>query len=445
MEGKSFKSFLTKEGQDLTGMNSTFGVVLGTQWGDEGKGKLVDILAAEYDVCARFNGGSNAGHTVKANGHKYAFHLLPCGLLYPSCVNVIGNGVVVHLQSLFKELKQLDDTNVEWKDRLLVSNRAHLTLNFHREVDGLIEAKKGSKKIGTTKQGIGPSYATKALRINLRVGDLVNWDTFLEKYNTFVEQATDLFDYKDYDKEKELEEIKPLRDLLMEKNMIVDTVSYLHKALTGGKKILAEGANATMLDLDHGTYPMVTSSSTVSGGIMTGLGLPPQVVETIVGVVKAYTTRVGEGPFPTELVDAIGEKMQDVGQEWGVTSGRKRRCGWLDLNVVKYAHRISGLTSINLTKLDVLTGFEELKIATHYKLNDEILDGEMPVTLPELEASEPQYVTLPGWTEDLTGITKYSDLPENAKKYCEKIEEIMDVPISWVGVGPDRDQCLIKE
>ena len=300
MEAGSFRSKISKEGQNLDGLSSQFTTVLGTQWGDEGKGKLVDILAGKYDICARFNGGSNAGHTVKAGGHKYAFHLLPCGVLYPSCTNVIGNGVVVHLQSLFKELKQLDDTGIDYSGKLLISNRAHITTNLHREADGFMEQLKGDSKIGTTKQGIGPSYATKALRNGLRIGDLQNWEEFVVKFNEFVDSSIRIFGLEGYDREKELEEIKECRDKVIAGNMITDTISYLHNALKDGKKILAEGANATMLDLDFGTYPMVTSSSTTVGGIMTGLGVPPQAIETVIGVVKAYTTRVGSGPFPTE-------------------------------------------------------------------------------------------------------------------------------------------------
>ena len=296
---ESYRSKLVTEGQNLDGLSSNFGVVLGTQWGDEGKGKLVDILAKNYDVCARFNGGSNAGHSVHADGVKYAFHLLPCGLLYDTCMNVIGNGVVVHLQSLFNELKQLDDNGKEWSGRLLVSDRAHVTTNLHRLCDGYLETLKGDKKIGTTKQGIGPSYAMKMLRGSLRVGDMKNWEEFTAKFETFVEQMGAMFTLDGYDKEAELAELKECQEKLLKHGMIVDTMHYMHEALVSGKKILAEGANATMLDIDHGTYPMVTSSNTVSGGICTGLGLPPQVIETIVGVVKAYTTRVGEGPFPT--------------------------------------------------------------------------------------------------------------------------------------------------
>lgn len=235
-------------------------------------------MAKDYDICARFNGGSNAGHSIRVGENKYAFHLLPCGLLYPSVINIIGNGVVVHLQSLFNELKQLDDTNIDWSGKLLVSNRAHLTTNLHREADGFLESLKGDKKIGTTKQGVGPSYATKALRNGLRVGDLVDWDSFVEKFEEFVSSSIKIFGLEGYDKDAELKEIKEIRDKMIEKNMIVDTVSYIHKAVLAGKRILAEGANATMLDVDHGTYPMVTSSSTVIGGVCTGLGLPPQLI-----------------------------------------------------------------------------------------------------------------------------------------------------------------------
>jgi len=358
-----------------SGLNSRFCVILGSQWGDEGKGKLVDILAKDYDVCARFNGGANAGHTVVADGHKYAFHLLPCGILYQKCVNVLGNGVVVHIPTMFEELEQLDKNGIDYKGRLLISDRAHLVSDILIQADGMLEQQKGKAAIGTTKRGIGPTYASKALRIGLRVGDLADWTRFREKYDTFVKEVSYLYRIDNFDSRKELDQLRTLSERMSKDRMIIDSIEYMSKALTGGKRIIAEGANATMLDMDFGTYPYITSSSTTVGGVCTGLGVPPQVVETNIGIMKAYTTRVGGGPFPTELLDETGVRLQKVGFEFGATTGRPRRCGWLDLNVVKFSNKINGLTSINMTKLDVLSGIPKIQVAVNYELDGKILNG----------------------------------------------------------------------
>lgn len=332
---------------------------------------------------------------------KYAFHLLPCGILYNTCLNVIGNGVVVDIVSLFEEIKQLDTNNVDYAGRLFLSARAHLVTKMHRIADQQADAKKGDKKIGTTGKGIGPTYATRALRIGLRLGDLLDWDKFLEKYNTFIERASEFFNISDYDKDEELELIKKYRDILVENKMIINTANFMHTAIGEGKKIMAEGANALMLDIDFGTYPFVTSSNPSIGSICTGLGVPPQVIETSIGIVKAYTTRVGEGYFPTFLDDADGVHLQKVGVEFGTTTGRPRRCGWLDLNVIKYASMINGCSSINLTKLDVLTGIKEIKVCVAYQLDDEVLEGAVPANIEDFENCKPIYETLPGFDEDI--------------------------------------------
>jgi len=441
---ENFRKRTTKEGANLDGSASSFATVLGLQWGDEGKGKLVDILAENYDICARFNGGNNAGHTVKVDGVKYAFHLLPSGILYPTCKNLLGNGVVIDIFGLFKELKQLEDHSIEYLDRLYLSSRAHIVFKMHRLADQQSDAKKGDKKIGTTGKGIGPTYATRALRIGLRIGDLKDWDLFKEKYNIFIDRAGEFFNITDYDKEAELEELKPLRDILIENNMIINSESYLHKALGDGKKILAEGANALMLDIDFGTYPFVTSSHPAIGSICTGLGVPPQAIETAVGVVKAYTTRIGEGFFPTYLEKGVGEHFQVVGHEVGTTTGRPRRCGWLDLNVVKYATLINGCTSINLTKLDIFTGLKEIQVCVAYKYGEETLVGEVPPNIEEFEKCEAVYETLPGFEEDISKCKTFEELPENAQGYVKFIEKHLGIPITWIGIGAGREDIIRK-
>lgn len=422
-----------------TGLTSRFCVILGSQWGDEGKGKLVDILAKDYDVCARFNGGANAGHTVVADGHKYAFHLLPCGILYQKCINVLGNGVVVHIPTLFEELSQLDKNGVPYKGRLLLSDRAHLVSDIQIHADGLLEQQKGKNAIGTTKRGIGPTYASKALRIGLRVGDLRDWTRFQEKYATFIKELSYLYRIDNFDTRKELDELRTLSERIRNDNMIVDSIEYMSKALKSDKRIIAEGANATMLDMDFGTYPFITSSSTTVGGVCTGLGVPPQVIETNIGIMKAYTTRVGGGPFPTELLDETGDRLQKIGFEFGATTGRKRRCGWLDLNVVKFSNKINGLTSINMTKLDVLTGIKKIKVAVNYELDGRILNGEMPSSLDDLARCKTNFIELDGWEEDISNIVDFNKLPRNAQDYITVVEKELGIPISWVGTGPARE------
>jgi adenylosuccinate synthase len=400
-------------------------------------------------VCARFNGGANAGHTVVADGHKYAFHLLPCGILYQKCINVLGNGVVVHIPSMFEELAQLDKNGVDYKGRLLVSDRAHLVSDIQIHADGLLEAQKGKAAIGTTKRGIGPTYASKALRIGLRVSDLAaNWSRFLEKYEHFVEELSYLYriptDCSAWDKKKELDQLRTLSERMKRDKMIVDSIEYMSDSLTSGKRIIAEGANATMLDMDFGTYPYITSSSTTVGGVCTGLGIPPTEIETTIGIMKAYTTRVGGGPFPSELLDDTGARLQKVGHEFGATTGRPRRCGWLDLNVVKFSNKINGLTSINMTKLDVLTGIKTIKVAVNYELNGRILNGSMPASLDDLAACKVNYIELPGWEEDISNVTSFDKLPRNAQNYIATIEREIGLPITWVGTGPAREAMFQK-
>jgi adenylosuccinate synthase len=424
-------------------------VVLGSQWGDEGKGKLVDILCDNIDVCARCQGGNNAGHTIVVGSVKYDFHMLPSGLVNPNCKNLVGSGVVVHIPSFFQELENLEAKGLDCRSRLFVSSRAHLVFDFHQRTDKLKEAELSANKkaIGTTGKGIGPTYSTKASRSGLRVHHLVNpdpeaWEEFKTRYHRLVNSRMKRYGDFDYDVEQELARYEKYREQL--RPFVVDAIDFMHNARKENKRILIEGANALMLDIDYGTYPYVTSSSTGIGGVLTGLGIPPKSINNIYGVVKAYTTRVGEGPFPTEQLNEVGETLQDVGAEYGVTTGRKRRCGWLDLVVLKYSTMINGYTSINITKLDVLDGFKEIKVGIAYKLNGKTLTS-FPEDLHELAKVEVEYETLKGWEQDITKVKSYDDLPENAKLYLEYIEKFLGVPIEWIGTGPARDSMVEKK
>jgi adenylosuccinate synthase len=417
--------------------------VLGAQWGDEGKGKLVDILALRYDIVARFNGGANAGHTLVVDGKKYAFHLLPCGILYPGKTNLIGNGVVLHFPTMMKELENLTKNGIDYTGRLKISNRTHVLFDFHQIIDGRQEDA-ASEKIGTTRRGIGPCYGSKIARQGVRVADLMDPQIFETKYNQLLKsvQASHKFDY---DAKSELEKFKKYRSFLIEQKMVVDSVPFLSEAIRSGKSVLAEGANAALLDIDFGTYPYVTSSSTAAGGICTGLGIPPALCQTTLGIVKAYTTRVGEGPFPTELKDEQGELMRKTGHEFGTTTGRPRRCGWIDIPVVQYSHALNGFTSLNITKLDVLSPFKQVKIGTSYELDGrKLAAGEIPATLKDLGRVKVNYETMEGWNCDISKVTKYEDLPKQAQAYLRRVEELVGLPISWVGVGPGRFDMVTK-
>ena len=430
---------------DPTGIKSRFAVVLGAQWGDEGKGKLVDILAQRANLCVRFNGGANAGHTLVVGRNKFSFHLLPCGMINKDCTNFIGNGVVCHIPTMMKELEQLKEFDPNALSRLFISSRAHVLLDSHRSIDGMLEAEKDGKAIGTTKRGIGPCYASKATRNGIRFADLINEETLDDKiYELLKHQklhyANALVDADSI--KDEIAKYKAFGRTL--RNQIVDGVSFLHQEIDIGRKILIEGANAALLDIDFGTYPFVTSSSTTIGGVCTGLGVSPKTIDCTIGVVKAYTTRVGNGPFPTELHDEVGATLRRNGHEFGTTTGRPRRCGWLDLPLLRYSHRLNGYDSLNVTKLDVLSGLESIKVCTHYRIKDRVLpDGYMPASLEQLAQVEPVYETLPGWKEDITQCKTYSELPYNAQRLLSKIEKSVGVPISWVGVGPDREAMFL--
>lgn len=421
-------------------------VVLGAQWGDEGKGKLVDILSAKVDVCARCAGGNNAGHTIvvpigpEKIMKTFAFHLLPSGLINPACMGLIGSGVVVHLPSFFAELDALESQGLDCTNRVFISDRAHLVFDFHQIVDGLKEVELGGSSIGTTKKGIGPAYSGKASRSGLRVHHLFD-DTFAVKFRKLVEGRFKRYGHFEYDTEGEIVRYKALADRL--RPYVIDSLIYIHNAISSGKRVLVEGANALMLDIDFGTYPFVTSSSTSVGGVCTGLGIPPKLIGKAIGVVKAYTTRVGGGPFPTEQLNDVGVHLQEVGKEYGTTTGRRRRCGWLDLVVLKHSCLINGYDSLNITKLDVLDELSEIKVGVQYLVDGKELPG-IPADLEVLAKVEVEYITLPGWRSRITEITWYDALPENCKKYVQFIEEFLNIPVEWIGVGPGRESMLTK-
>lgn len=420
--------------------------VLGSQWGDEGKGKLVDILAERYDIVARCQGGANAGHTIyNSEGKKFALHLVPSGILNEKVLCVVGNGAVVHLPGLFKEIDGLKLNEVSCKGRLLVSDRAHLLFDFHQTIDGLREAELAGSLIGTTKRGIGPCYASKVTRNGIRVSDLKHMDTFPEKLEILLHDAASRFKSFEYSKrmlEVEVENYKRYSERL--EPYIADTVHVMHEAFLNQKRILVEGGQATMLDIDFGTYPFVTSSNPSAGGICTGLGIAPRHLGDVIGVAKAYTTRVGSGPYPTELTCATGEKLRAAGQEYGTTTGRPRRCGWLDLVALQFSCRINGFSSLNLTKLDVLSGFSQIRLGVAYKGLDGNILPSFPADLEVLEKTEVVYEELPGWQADISSVRRYEDLPAAACRYVERIENFLGIPINYIGVGPGRDALIVK-
>ncbi|PVU96617.1 hypothetical protein BB559_002313 [Furculomyces boomerangus] len=414
-------------------------VILGAQWGDEGKGKLSDLIAGNSDICARCQGGNNAGHTIVANGVKYAVHLLPSGIVSPNCTAVIGSGVVVHLESLFEELDDISKKGLDYENRIFVSDRCQIVFNLHQFADGFNEQELGRGSIGTTKKGIGPAYSTKAIRSGIRVHHLYNEKEFEERLQSLALTMKKRYGDFDYDVSKEIEKYKDLSARL--KPMVIDTIAYINEAINSGKSVLIEGANAIMLDIDFGTYPYVTSSNTGVGGALTGLGIPPSSIGNIIGVVKAYTTRVGGGPFPTELLDTVGQKLQKEGAEFGVTTGRPRRCGWLDLVILRYSCMVNGYTSLNLTKLDVLDTFDEIKIACSYTVDGKELTT-FPADLNLLEKATVNYKTFKGWNTSIANCKKFEDLPPNCQEYVLFIQNSLGVHIEWIGVGVGREDMI---
>jgi adenylosuccinate synthase len=419
-------------------------VVLGAQWGDEGKGKMTDYLAEAADVVVRFQGGNNAGHTVEVGDKQYKLHLIPSGILYGDKINVIGNGVVLDPKALFEEIEYLRGLGVNvTPDNLIISDRTQLIMPYHKLMDGIKEKARGKKDIGTTGKGIGPCYTDKMERSGIRVCDLMHKDVFKEKLkenidtkNAIMEKVYggDTLDFNAVYDEFMIyaEKMRPF---------VKDASVIVYDKIKEGKEVLFEGAQGTLLDIDYGTYPYVTSSNTIAGGVCTGAGVGPTMINSVVGIAKAYTTRVGKGPFPTELLDSTGDWIREKGFEFGVTTGRARRCGWLDLVILKSSARFSGLSSFAVTKIDTLAGLEKLKVCVGYNLNGNIIDY-IPASLEDLAECQPVYEEMDGWDESIANARSYDDLPENAKKYLKKIEEFTGTKISIVSVGPRRDQTI---
>ena len=411
-------------------------VIVGIQWGDEGKGKIVDMLAQKYDMVCRSQGGHNAGHTIWVDGVKYVLQLIPSGILNPKAINIIGNGVVVSPSNILKEMSQFGSL----VGRLYISDKAHLNLPFHALIDQAKERLKGEKAIGTTGKGIGPTYSEKVSRNGFRAGDLLNPSKLCDDILEYFEQNRAIFDVLDIKTPTKIELLNELEDYSSKlAPYITNTTNMVWKALENNKKVLLEGAQGTLLDIDHGTYPYVTSSSTVSGGACTGLGLNPKDIGEITGIVKAYCTRVGNGPFPTEDFTDYGKTMGEVGKEFGAVTGRKRRCGWFDAVAVRYASRLNGCDKLALMKLDVLDGFDKIKVCVAYNYNGERIDY-MPSNMDNVEAI---YEEIDGW-DSVVGIRKYEDLPINAKKYIEKIEEITNVKVGIISTSPERDDTILR-
>ncbi|MEC9065157.1 MAG: adenylosuccinate synthase [Bacteroidota bacterium] len=417
-------------------------VLLGLQWGDEGKGKIVDAISNSYDIIARFQGGPNAGHTIEFDGHKHVLHTIPSGIFNNNAINVIGNGVVIDPVIFENELNGLKKFNIDIKSKLLISNRAHVILPTHKMIDATSEASKGKKKIGSTLKGIGPTYMDKTGRNGIRIGDL-NSRNWKDKYNSLREKhLTILSNFKtkvDIDLNKLEDDFMRSIEILKEFNFI-DSENYLNSSLKDGRKILAEGAQGSLLDIDFGTYPFVTSSNTTVAGACSGLGIAPNKIKKVIGIFKAYTTRVGSGPFPTELVNEIGEHIRKIGNEYGATTGRDRRCGWLDLVALKYSIIINGVTELNMMKADVLSGFDSIEVCTGYKINDVETD-RFPYDLNSGDIN-PVYKTFKGWTDDISKINKEESLPIELHEYISFIEEFIEVPIKLISVGPDRSETI---
>ncbi len=419
-------------------------LLLGLQWGDEGKGKIVDVLTSSYDIIARFQGGPNAGHTLEFEGNKHVLHTIPSGIFHPKAVNLIGNGVVIDPIVFMKEIEALEPYNIDFNKKLLISKKAHLILPTHRLLDAASEASKGKAKIGSTLKGIGPTYMDKTGRNGIRVGDImaVDWEDkykrltkkhigMLKSYNTSVE-----FDLEDL----EINFFKSIKAL--KKFELVDSEQYLIEAQKKGSKILAEGAQGSLLDIDFGTYPFVTSSTTTAAGACTGLGVAPNKIKEVFGIFKAYVTRVGSGPFPTELFDSNGKTMAEIGNEFGSTTGRARRCGWIDLVALKYCIHINGVTQLMMMKGDVLSGFDKIKVCTAYQTESGEIDY-LPYDIASQDI-KPVYEELPGWHKDLTGINDLNEFPENFNNYIAYLEEALKTPIKIVSVGPDRKQTIFR-
>lgn len=420
-------------------------VVVGSQWGDEGKGKITDFLSQNAEVIARYSGGDNAGHTIVFNGEKFALRLMPSGIFFPEKINVIGNGTVLNPEHLVEEIDNLTARGVS-VDNLRISDRAHVILPYHIVLDRLQEEAKKGDKIGTTGKGIGPAYMDKAARVGIRMADLLEKETFEAKLRTNLAEKNSLFQNVYGADPLKFEDIfEPFYEYGQRlKEYVTDTSVVLNDALDAGKRVLFEGAQGNMLDIDQGTYPYVTSSNPVAGGVTIGSGVGPNKINKVVGVIKAYTSRVGDGPFPTELHDATGDFIREAGHEYGTVTKRPRRIGWLDTVVLRHSKRVSGLTNLCLNCVDILTGLDEIKVCVAYELNGERI-YHYPASLKQLQACKPVYETLPGWKEDITGCKTLEELPENARNYIHRIQDLVGVKISTFSVGPDRDQTNVLD
>ncbi|MFC2671541.1 adenylosuccinate synthase [Limosilactobacillus vaginalis] len=418
-------------------------VIVGSQWGDEGKGKMTDYLSQEADVVVRSQGGNNAGHTIAFDGKKFALRLIPSGIFGKDKLAVVGNGVVINPPAMLKEMKYLEDNGIDLSG-LRISSRSHITFPYHILLDKCQEAAKGDHKVGTTKNGIGPTYMDKVSRVGIRMCDLLEKDTFEIKLKRNLNEKNELF--------TKLYHVDPINfDDIFEpyyeygqqlKKYVTDTSRVVNDALDAGKKVLFEGAQGVMLDVDQGTYPYVTASNPIAGGVCTGVGIGPNKINTVVGICKAYSTRVGAGPFPTELTDEIGDQIRETGHEYGTVTGRPRRVGWFDTVAMRHARRVSGLSVLSLNLLDVLTGLKTVKLCKAYKLDGKVIDY-YPASLKELDRCEPVYEEMPGWDEDITGVKKFEDLPVNAQNYLKRVSELSETPLATVSVGADRIQTII--
>ncbi len=423
-------------------MKPTVSVILGTQWGDEGKGRIIDLLSENADFAVRFNGGNNAGHTIVVNGKKYPFSLIPSGILQPKTTAIIGNGVVLDLEVLISEIEMLEKDGVKLKDKLFISDRCHIILPYHKALDEAYENARGKQKLGTTKKGIGPVYADKVSYNGLRIYELIRWDLFVEKF-TFQAKIKNkilkTFAVSEINIKKELEKFKKLRKIISP--FVTDTFELLQNALKDNKKILLEGAQAILLDLDFSAYPYTTASNVVTGAVNAGAGIPIHKIDQVFGVVKAYTSKVGSGPLPTEVEGELANQIREKGKEYGTVTGRPRRVGWLDLESVKFSCKVCGVTDIALTKIDILSGLKELKVCIGYKYKGKSIPYSS-CGYQELFNLTPIYKTLPGWDEEIAGVTKFNDLPKNCQDYIKFIEKFLGVKISIVSTGPQREEYI---
>jgi adenylosuccinate synthase len=415
-------------------------VVVGAQWGDEGKGKIVDLLTPHFDIVARYQGGHNAGHTVIINGQKFVLHLIPSGILHPQKLCAIGNGVVIDPAALKKEIADLAEAGIACRGRLFVSNRAHVILEYHRLVEKGDEERRGQERIGTTSRGIGPAYEDKMGRRGLRICDLSNGQTLRRRLEENLETKRTAIPSDSLNVDALYENVRALGKELSE--YFVDVAEFLNQSMDAGKSVLFEGAQGTLLDIDHGTYPFVTASSAAAGGACTGTGVGPTRINGVVGISKAYTTRVGEGPFPTELLDALGEQIRQLGQEYGASTGRPRRCGWFDAVVVRYSRLINNLDSLVITKLDVLDALKEIKVCTGYRYKGSVLRS-FPPEIQVLGQCQPEYVAIKGWDQKTAGIQDYDELPALAREYLKRLSDLVGTEISVVSTGPDRNETII--